>query len=119
MFEDRKKGRELSKIVSYGYIIMGILLIIVTFFLNNETGAIALAERGANIVYLGLGSVLYFIFGAVVYYLSINYDDDDVLWKALIAIAILNFVIIGFSPILLAFSLVLVIAANDIRKELI
>jgi hypothetical protein len=119
MFEKRRKGRELAKITSYAYVIMGILLIGVTIALNSDTGTLALAQKGVTILELGLGSILYFIFGAVIYFLSTRYKNDEVLWKAYIAIAILNLIVIGFSIILLVFSLLLVISGNDIRKELI
>ena len=119
MFENRRKGRDLAKITSYGYVIMGVLLIIVTIALNSNAGTLALAQRGVSIFELGLGSILYFIFAAIIYFLSTRYENDENLWKAYIAIAILNFIIIGVSPIILAFSLLLVISGNDIRKELL
>ena len=118
MFEYRVKGRNLAKIVSYGYLIIGALLIIVTFALNNNEGALALAQRGTSIMVLIFGDVMYFIFAGIIYFLSTKYENDEMLWKIYIAIAILNFIIIGFSPIILAFSILLVVAGNDIRKEL-
>lgn len=119
MFEDRRKGRSLTKITSYGYVIIGVLLLIVTFALNNDTGIFALAQRGANIYYLAFGSILYIIFAGIIYFLSTKYENDDILWKIYIVMAILNFIVIGFSIIILIFSLLLVVAANDIRQELI
>ena len=119
MFEDRRKGRDLAKITSYAYIIMGILLLIVTISLNSDMGALALSQRGAAISDLAFGVILYFIFGAIIYFLSTRYDNDEILWKTYIAIAVLNFIIIGFSMIILIFSLLLVISGNDIRKELL
>ena len=118
MFEDRRRGRNLAKIVSYGYLIMGALLIIVTFALNNNEGALALAQRGANIMILIFGDVMYFVFAGIIYFLSTKYENDEMLWKIYIVIAILNFIIIGFSPIILAFSILLAVAGYDIRKEL-
>ena len=119
MFEDRRKGRDLAKITSYAYVIMGILLLIVTISLNSDMGALALTQRGANISDLAFATILYFVFGAIIYFLSTRYENDEVLWKAYIAIAILNFIIIGFSIIILLISLLLGISGNDIRKELI
>lgn len=119
MFENRRRGRDLAKITSYAYVIMGVLLILVTIALNSDMGAFALAQRGTTIFELGLGSILYFIFAAIIYFLSTKYENDEILWKAYIAIAILNFIVIGFSIILLVFSLLLVISGDDIRKELI
>ena len=119
MFENRPRGRNLAKIVSYGYVIIGILLAIVTVALNSDTGALALAERGASLDILVLGVLLYFIFAAAIYLLSVKYENDSVLWKLYIVIAVLNFIIIGFSPILVLFSFLLIVAGDDIRKELI
>ncbi|WP_407432329.1 hypothetical protein [Methanobrevibacter sp.] len=119
MFENRPQGRNLAKIVSYGYVAMGILLSIVTIGLNSDTGAYALAQRGASIEILIFGVLIYFIFAAAIYLLSIKYENDSTLWKLYIIIAVLNFIIIGFSIILVLFSLLLIIAGADIRKELI
>ena len=81
MFENRQKGRNLAKIVSYGYLIIGALLIIVTFALNNNEGALALAQRGTSIVVLIFGDVMYFIFAGIIYFLSTKYENDEMLWK--------------------------------------
>ena len=118
MIENRPKGRDLAKIVSYGYVIIGILLSIVTISLNSDVGAFALAQRGANIDILIFGTALYFIFAAVIYLLSIKYENDNILWKLYIVIAVLNFIVIGFSIILILFSFALIVSGDDIRKEL-
>lgn len=81
MFENRRKGRDLAKITSYAYVIMGVLLLIVTISLNSDTGALALAQRGANISGLAFGVLLYFIFAAVIYFLSTKYENDEILGK--------------------------------------
>ena len=118
MFEERRRGRTLAKITSYAYVIAGILLLVVALALNSDTGAALLAQRGASISDLVFGVIFYFIFAAVIYFLSTRYDNDDVVWKAYIVIAVLNFIVIGFSLLLLAFSVLLVVAANDVREEL-
>ncbi len=118
MFENRPQGRNLAKIISYGYVAMGILLSIVTIGLNSDTGAYALAQRGTSIETLIFGVLLYFIFAAVIYLLSIKYENDSTLWKLYIIIAALNLIIIGFSIILVLFSFLLIVAGADIRKEL-
>ena len=118
MLENRPIGRKLAKIVSYGYVIIGILLAIVTIALNSDTGIVALAERGVGLEILVFGVVLYFIFAAAIYLLSIKYENDSALWKLYIVIAVLNFIIIGFNLILLLFSFLLIVAGNDIRKRL-
>ncbi|WP_407413117.1 hypothetical protein [Methanobrevibacter sp.] len=105
--------------MSYGYVAIGILLLIVTIALNSDTGMLALAQRGANIDMLVFEVSLYFIFAIFIYLLSIKYDNDSILWKLYIVIAILNFIVIGFSIILILFSLLLIVAGDDIRKELI
>ena len=56
MFENRRKGRDLAKIIAYGYVAVGILLSIVTIALNSESGAFALAQRGASIEILIFGT---------------------------------------------------------------
>ena len=119
MFENRRKGRDLAKIIAYGYVAVGILLSIVTIALNSESGAFALAQRGASIEILIFGTLLYFIFAAIIYFLSIKYENDEIIWIIYIVIAVLNFIIIGFSPILIVLSFLLIVAGNDIRKELI
>ena len=65
MFENRRKGRDLAKIIAYGYVAVGILLSIVTIALNSESGAFALAQRGGSIEILIFGTSLYFIFGYI------------------------------------------------------
>ena len=119
MIENRPRGRNLAKITSYGYVAIGILLSIVTIALNSDTGIFALAQRGASIDMLVFGVLLYFIFAIAIYLLSVKYDNDNILWKLYIVIAILNFLVIGISIILILFSLLLIVAGNDIRKELI
>ena len=118
MFESRRKGRELAKILSYAYVVMGVLLLIITIALNSDAGIAALAQKGVVITYLVFGVIIYFIFGAIIYLLSTRYGNNDILWKAYVAIAILNFIVIGVSVITIAFSLVLIVSGNDIRKEL-
>lgn len=118
MFEDRRRGRDLARIVSYGYFIIGIIVLILTFVLNSDAGAVALAQRGASIINLFAGTILYFIIGFVLYYLSTKYENDDMLWKLYIIIVIVTLLFLGFGPILLAFALLLVVSAYDIRKEL-
>lgn len=118
MIENRPRGRNLAKIVSYGYVAIGILLSIVTIALNSDTGMLALAQRGASIDMLVFGVSLYFIFAIIIYLLSVKYENDNILWKLYIVIAILNFIVIGFSIILIFFSLLLIAAGDDIRKEL-
>lgn len=118
MFEERRRGRELAKVTSYAYVVAGVLLLVVAFALNSDMGAAALAQRGASISDLVFGVIFYFIFAAVIYFLSTKYENDEILWKAYIVIAVLNFIVIGFSILLLVFSLMLVISGNDIREEL-
>ena len=118
MFENRSRGRALAKRTSYVYIIIAILLSIVGIMLNSEMGALALAQRGANLDTFFLGIALYIIFAAVIYLLSTKYENDEILWKLYIVIAVLNFIVIGFSIILIVLSLLLIVAGDDIRKEL-
>ena len=119
MFENRRRGRDLAIITSYGYVVMGILLLAVALALNSDMGIAALAQKGVGISDLFFGVLLYFVFAIVIYLLSTKYENDEVLWKLYIVIAILNIVVIGFSIILLVFSVLLIISGNDIREELI
>ena len=91
----------MAKKTSYVYIIFAILLTIVALMLNSDMGALALAERGTNLNAFIFGITLYIIFAAVIYLLSAKFENDEILWKLYIVIAVLNFVIIGFSIILL------------------
>ena len=118
MFENRSRGRALAKRTSYVYIIFAILLAAVALMLNSEMGALALAQRGADLTTLFFGIILYVIFAAVIYLLSTKYENDEILWKLYIVIAVLNFIVIGFSIILILLSLLLIVAGDDIRKEL-
>ena len=118
MFENRSRGRDLAKKTSYVYIIFAILLTIVALMLNSDMGALALAERGTNLNAFIFGITLYIIFAAVIYLLSAKFENDEILWKLYIVIAVFNFVIIGFSIILVVLSLLLIVAGDDIRKEL-
>lgn len=118
MFENRSRGRALAKRTSYVYIIFAILLTAVALMLNSEMGALALAQRGADLTTLFFGIILYVIFAVVIYLLSTKYENDEILWKLYIVIAVLNFIVIGFSIILIVLSLLLIVAGDDIRKEL-
>ena len=118
MFENRPRGRDLAKIISYGYVAVGILLALVTIALNSDMGTLALAQRGIDFSLLIFGTALYFVFAAAIYLLSTKYENDSTLWKIYIVIVVLNFIIIGFNLILILFSLLLLAAGNDIREEL-
>lgn len=118
MLENRPRGRNLAKIVSYGYVIVGIILAIVAFALNSNAGLIELANQGLSLELLLSGVLIYFIFAIVIYLLSAKFKNDSLLWKLYILIALLNLIVIGFSIILIIFSLLLIASADDIRKEL-
>lgn len=119
MFENRPRGRDLAKKTSYIYIILAVLAFIIMIAFNSSTGAMALAERGASILTLVIGLAFYLIFAAAIYLISTKYDNDDMAWKLYIVIAVLNFVVIGFSILILVLSILLVVSAKDIRNELI
>ncbi len=109
----------MAKRTSYIYIILAVLAFIIMFAFNSSTGAMVLAERGASILTLVIGAAFYLIFAAVIYFISTRYDNDETAWKLYVVIAVLNFIVIGFSILILILSILLVVSANDIRNELI
>ena len=119
MAENRPSGRRLGKIASYLYAAMGILMAIVTLCLNNPEGSFALIQRGTSIELLAFAIVIYFILAAATYLLSTRYENDDALWKTYVAIVIVNIIVVGFNIISIIFSILVAVAAYDIRKELI
>ena len=119
MLENRPRGRALAKRTSYIYIILAVLAFIIMFAFNSSTSAMVLAERGASILTLVIGAIFYLIFAAAIYLISTRYDNDEMTWKLYVVIAVLNFIVIGFSFLILLLSVLLVVSANDIRNELI
>lgn len=119
MFENRPRGRDLAKRTSYIYIILAVLAFIIMIAFNSSMGAMVLAERGANILTVLIGAIFYLIFAVAIYIISTRYDNDEMTWKLYVVIAVLNFIVIGFSILILILSILLVVSANDIRNELI
>lgn len=118
MFENRPRGRELAKKTSYIYIILAVLAFIIMIAFNSSIGTMALAERGASLLTLAIGTAFYLIFAAAIYLISTRYENDDMTWKLYVVIAVWNFIVIGFSIPILVLSILLVVSANDIRNEL-
>ena len=104
MFENRIRGAQLTKRVSYVYLIFAIILIIAWFVLAGYDAFI-------------IGGIVYTIMFVVVYLLSTKYSEYKHAWILLIVCAAIT-VIITQGMLSIAFAIVMIIGANDMRKEL-
>lgn len=104
MFEKRAKGAELSKRVSYFYIVMAIIVIVASILLNNHVTAI-------------VGTAFYIVMFVVVYLLSTKYHDNENTWIFLIVCAVAT-ALFSLSILGIGLAILLCVAANDMRKEL-
>ena len=103
MFENRVKGAELAKNVSYLCFVCIVLVII------------AAVLAGQSI--LALNAVFYAIIGIILYFLSTRYSDNSHTWIAIIICGIIT-LIWTLSILGLVIAILLVVAGNDMRKEL-
>lgn len=103
MFENRIRGAQLAKNVSYLYIIIAVLVIIGTILI------------GINIYALNI--IFYLIMFAAVYLMATKYKDNKYAW---IFIAISGIITLIWSLSILGFAIAVlsIVAANDMRKEL-
>ena len=104
MFEHRVRGAQLVKNISYTFLIIAIFLIIVraTFGFAEITDA----------------SILFYIIMAIVLYLiSTKLKENKYAWILVVICAIIT-VVLHFKLVGIAFAILLVSAANDIKKEL-
>ncbi len=104
MFENRIRGAQLTKRVSYVYLIFAIILIIAWFVLAGYDAFI-------------ISGIVYTIMFVVVYLLSTKYSEYKHTWILLIVCAAIT-VIITQGMLSIAFAIVMIIGANDMRKEL-
>lgn len=103
MFENRIRGTRLSKSVSYLYIVMAVLSIVLVMILNTPATVISTA--------------FYIIMFIVVYLISTKFENNKNTWIYLLICGIIT-LIFSLSILGLCIAVLLAVAANDIRKEL-
>ena len=103
MFENRARGAQLVKRISYFYLIIAILAVIVTFVL------------GINIFITNI--IFYIIMFAALYLISTKFKDNEKTWILVVICAIIT-LLWTLSLAGIALFIILIIAADDIRKEL-
>ena len=104
MFENRIRGAQLAKRVSYAYLIFAIILIIA-----------GLVLEGYGV--LLISGIFYMIMFIAVYLLSTRYGEYKHTWILLIIYAIIS-IIVTHGMFAIAFAILLIVCANDMRKEL-
>jgi len=104
MFENRIRGAQLAKRVSYAYLIFAIILIIAVLVLE-----------GYGV--LLISGIFYMILFTAVYLLSTRYGEYKHTWILLIICAIIS-IIVTHGMFAIAFAILLIVCANDMRKEL-
>ncbi len=104
MFENRIKGAQLAKKVSYAYLICAIILIVTGFVLNGYDKLI-------------IGGIFYALMFVIIYLISTKFSENKYRWILLIICAIIT-IIVTHGMLSIAFAILLIICANDMRKEL-
>ena len=104
MFENRIRGAQLAKRVSYVYLIFAIILIIA-----------GLVLEGYGV--LLISGIFYMIMFIAIYLLSTRYGEYKHTWILLIICAIIS-IIVTHGMLAIAFAILLLVSANDMRKEL-
>ena len=102
MFENRTKGADLAKNVSYGYILMAILT------------AIAAMISPSNFFMSTV--VFYMMMFFVIFILAIKFREHRYLWILLIICGIVT-LLWSISILGILLTLLLFVSANDLRKE--
>ncbi|MBE6490278.1 MAG: hypothetical protein E7Z83_05410 [Methanobrevibacter sp.] len=105
MFENRIRGAQLAKRVSYVYLIFAIILLVAGFALNGYSDRFIIS------------GIFYIIMFIVVYFLSTKYGENKNTWILLIICAIIT-IIATHGMLAIAFAILLLVSANDMRKEL-
>ncbi|WP_458456789.1 hypothetical protein [Methanobrevibacter sp.] len=106
MFENRRRGKDLAKVIGYFYLLLAIFFIIALFIIPEYT------------TLLLISIAFYFIMFLVLYFITTKYDNDSVTW---IIIAVTGFLVFIWTLNILGAGLFILslVAANDIRKELV
>ncbi|WP_407415019.1 hypothetical protein [Methanobrevibacter sp.] len=103
MFENRTKGAQLVKRISYFYLLVAVLVIV-------ATAIFGISGFSLNIIF-------YIIMSAVLYLLSTRFQENKNTWIFVVICAIIT-IIWTLSLIGLVLTILLIVAANDMRKEL-
>ena len=104
MFENRIRGAQLAKRVSYAYLIFAIILVIAGF-----------ALVGYDV--LLISGVFYAIMFVAIYLISTKFGENKHAWILLIVCAIIT-VVVTQGILSIVFAILLLVSANDMRKEL-
>ena len=103
MFENRARGADLVKRMSYFYLLISVLVIIAT------------AAFGVSVFSLNI--IFYLIMFIVLYILSTKFRENKNTWIFIVICAIIT-IVWSLSLIGIVLAILLIVAANDMRKEL-
>lgn len=103
MFENRARGADLVKRMSYFYLLISVLVIIATV-------AFGVSIFSINIAF-------YLIMFIVLYILSTRFRENKNTWIFIVICAVIT-VLWSLSLIGVILAILLIVAANDMRKEL-
>lgn len=103
MFENRAKGAQLVKRVSYFYLVVAILI------------AIAIVVMKVDIFSTNI--LCYIIMFPILYLLSTKFKDNKNTWIFVVICAIITLVL-TLKPMGLILAILSIVAANDMKKEL-
>ena len=103
MFENRTKGAQLVKRISYFYLLIAVLVIVATAIFGVSA--------------FSLNIIFYIIMSVVLYLLSTRFQENKNTWIFIVICAIIT-IIWTLSLIGLVLTILLIVAANDMKKEL-
>lgn len=103
MFENRARGADLVKRMSYFYLLISVLVIIATV-------AFGVSVFSINIAF-------YLIMFIVLYILSTKFRENKNTWIFIVICAVIT-ILWSLSLIGVILAILLIVAANDMRKEL-
>lgn len=102
MFENRAKGIQLVKRVSYVYLFFAVLLAAATVFLEGYD--------------FSLSAAFFIVLGIILYVISAKFSKSRYAW-ILIAVCAAATIIKTLSLLGLCLAILLIVAAKDIKKE--
>ena len=103
MFENRARGAQLAKNVSYFYIIVAVLVVIATLIIGVSAFI--------------LNAIFYIIMFAILYSIATRFKNHRYAW-IFVALCGIVTLIWSLSFIGLVLAILLIVAANDMKKEL-
>lgn len=103
MFENRARGAQLVKRISYFYLIIAVLVVIAIFAL------------GLNVLIVDVP--FYAIMFVALYLLSTKFQDNKNTWIIVVIIAIIT-IVWTLSLLGVVLTILLIVGANDMKKEL-